>query len=119
MFPTRDRSTYVLFTSFEKYQDMWISPNDCPMPHEVLGHLDIEVYPAILAPKSNNGIYEKDFNTYQYERISYAELLDLAVEEARARGADGISNLSITSNRREGQDYATRYEATGLLLKMK
>lgn len=116
---SRDRATLVTFASFSDYPDMWISPNDCPMVHTALGVLEIQIIPAIIVNKGNgDGIYSTQRNTASFERIYYDELLEMAVKEARARGANGISNLSITSNKRDNEDYATYYKVEGLLLRI-
>lgn len=116
---TRDRATLVTFASFSDYPDMWISPNDCPMVHTALGVLEIDITPALIVNKGNgDGIYSTQRNTASFERIYYDELLGIAVKEARARGANGISNLRITSNQREGETFATRYKVEGLLLRI-
>lgn len=116
---TRDRATLVTFASFSDYPDMWISPNDCPMAHTALGVLEIDIIPAIIVNKGNgDGIYSTQMNTASFERIYYDELLGIAVAEARARGANGISNLRITSNQREGETFATHYKVEGLLLRI-
>lgn len=114
---TRNRTTSVSFASFTDYPDMWISPNSCPMQHDVLGYLNIDIVPAILNPsRSGDGVYSKDRTTLQFERISYSELLEMAVVEARARKANGISNLSITEDRADGASYASGYHIRGLLI---
>ena len=115
---TRSRTTSVSFASFTDYPDMWISPNSCPMEHSVLGYLNIDVAPAILNPsRTGDGLYSKDRSTLQFERIAYDELLEMAVIEAKARKANGISNLSITEDRADGATYATGYHIKGLLSK--
>ena len=98
---TRERQTLVSFASFSDYPDMWISPNDCPMAHEVLGQLVVEIIPAIEGgqrAKIGDGIYTKTPSQkgLTIEHIPYDEILATVVAEARARGANGISNLSIT-----------------------
>ena len=113
---TRDRSTLVTFASFSDYPDMWISPNDCPMVHTALGVLEIDIIPAIIVNKGNgDGIYSTQRNTASFERIYYDELLEITVKEARARGANGISNLRIT---RKVETYDTSYKVEGLLLRI-
>lgn len=113
----RQRTVSVYFTSFDKYPDMWISPNTCTMPHKVLGNLTIEITPAIQPPqRSQDGVYSSNINTPQYERIGYDELLEMAVVEARARGANGISNIAVTTDKSDSTVY--RYYVSGLLLKI-
>ena len=116
---TRSRTTSVSFASFQQYPNMWISPNACPMTHTAIGHLNIDVSPAIGTPTNKgDGIYSQSYNALQFERISYDELLEMAVVEARARGANGISNLSVTEDRKPGETFATGYHVSGLLIRV-
>lgn len=63
-----------------------------------------------------DGIYSEAPSTVsRLERIYYDELLEIAVKEARARGANGISNLRIT---KEEENYDTSYKVEGLLLRI-
>ena len=110
---TRERMTAVSFADFTAYPDMWISPDNCTLQHHPLGSLSITIAPAILpARRSGDGIY----NTQRasgptLETIPYDELLAMVVTEARARGANGISNLRIM--RVDGN-----YEVSGLLVRI-
>lgn len=116
---TRDRSTLVTFASFSDYPDMWISPNDCPMAHTALGVLEIDITPAIKRYNPKDGIYANAPSTVsRFERISYDELLGITVAEARARGANGISNLRISTTKSDGANFATGYRIEGLLLRI-
>ena len=82
------------------------------MLHTALGHIDIEIKPAIAhAQNKSNGVYAKSPGSIEYEVIPYDELLEVAVVEARARGANGISNLSIS------QDDSI-YHVQGLLIRI-
>lgn len=110
---TRERTTLVGFADYTAYQDMWISPNDCPLQHKALGSLHITIVPAILPRErttSRDAIYNS-IGGVNYEVIESDELLAMAVAEARARGANGISNLSIKRN-------DLLYEVTGLLVRI-
>jgi hypothetical protein len=116
---TRERSTFVSFASYADYPDLWISPNACPMGHTAIGQLSIDVTPAIgPSQRTRDGIYTTTQSGPSFERIGYDELLRMAAAEARARGANGISNLSITEDRAAGATYATAYHVTGLLIRI-
>lgn len=107
----RERKTYVSFASYQAYPDMWISPNTCPMQHTVLGQLAIDIIPAVTKPeKTKDGVYLQNHNPMNVETIAYDELLEIAVAEARSRGANGISNLEIKHD--------AVYRVTGLLIKI-
>ncbi|MBQ6073509.1 MAG: hypothetical protein IJK90_06320 [Bacteroidales bacterium] len=111
---TRERMTAVSFADYTAYPDMWISPNDCPQAHKAIGQLSVTIIPAILPKDSNasrDAIYT-NLGSVQYEKIGGDELLEIAVVEARARGANGISNLRI------GKAVTGEYEITGLLIRI-
>ena len=110
---TRERMTAVSFADFTAYPDMWISPDNCTLQHQPLGSLSITIAPAILpAKRSGDGIYNKQrASGPSFETIPYDELLAIAVTEARARDANGISNLRIVKV--EGN-----YEVSGLLVRI-
>jgi len=111
---TRERMTAVSFADYTAYPDMWISPNDCPQAHKAIGQISITIVPAV-SPKGSNASRDAIYTTIggvQSETIGGDELLEIAVTEARARGANGISNLRI------GKDAAGVYEVTGLLIRI-
>ena len=60
---------------------------------------------------------------YEYEKISYDELVSLAVQEAKNRGGDALVNFSITSTLIEstGGTFAVGYKYTieGFCIKRK
>jgi len=116
---TRERRTEVSYADYTAYPDMWISPNPCAMPHKALGDLLIEVHPAIMHTneKNQSGNYSSNYGVWTFERIDGSELLEMAVVEARARSANGISNLEITAQRSES-GAPTLYRISGLLIRI-
>lgn len=117
---THDRTTAVYYADFTQYPDLWISPNACTTPHDVLGEFSIEVYPGLVSKRgqSADGVYTSSVNSLQIEKIGYNELLEMAVVEARARKADGISNLNITT-RRTTEGTVINYNVEGVLIRRK
>ena len=110
---TRERMTSVSFADFTAYPDMWISPNDCPQVHQALGQLSVKIVPAIIPRDSRSprdAVYT-NIGSVKQETIGGDELLEIAVAEARKRGANGISNLRVTN-------LDTHYEITGLLIRI-
>jgi hypothetical protein len=115
---TRERQTDVYYSDYTAFPDMWISPNVCSMQHKVLGDLLIEIQPAIghtNSKISTDGIYSQNRGALRFERISGDELLAMAVAEARARGANGISNFKIDV-RRSDSGIVNAYIVSGLLI---
>ena len=119
----RQRTTIAYFADYTEYPDMWISPNACTMAHQAIGQIDIEVLPAIghtnkhANKKDADGIYANNFGSFTTERITYRELLGLIVEEARKKGANGISNLEIRTERMQ-DGTPSLYYISGLLIKV-
>lgn len=115
----RQRMTIAYFADYTEYPDMWISPNACTMAHQAIGQIDIEVLPAIghTNKKETDGIYANNFGSFTTERINYRELLGLIVEEARKKGANGISNLEIRTERMQ-DGTPSIYYVSGLLIKV-
>lgn len=119
----RQRTTIAYFADYTEYPDMWISPNACTMAHQAIGQIDIEVLPAFghtnkhTKKKETDGIYSNNIGSFTTERINYRELLGLIVEEARKKGANGISNLEIRTERMQ-DGTPSRYYVSGLLIKV-
>ncbi len=104
----RDRVTKVLFLDYRPYvsADFHISPDAYSQPHNALGELMVEVYPAIKPTsqkkkevketKFSDGIYNTGglpASKVYKETITSEELLEIAVSKALELGADGISNF--------------------------
>lgn len=102
---TQIRTTQVFFADFTKHPDMWISPNACPFDHQPLGMLNISITPGMVSAESTLGRGDSIYaagRSVELETLQYDELLDITVSAAKARGANGLSNLSITWNKTDG-----------------
>lgn len=121
---TRPRVVDTRFADFSAYPDMWISTNDCPFEHQAVGLLNIYITPAIVEParqpKPKDGIYDQNFTPRTYattEKLYYSDLLEYAVEQARARGANGISNFDVDIKVSQ-TGTITEYSVTALLIRI-
>lgn len=113
---TRPRRVETLFIDFRPYTEtgFYLSPNPYTLPHDILGELNINVYPAVLKQGANNGFYPQGGEKRRFvdgtytksdpqtsgaaeETISSDELLEIAVSHAKSLGADGISDLKVSS----------------------
>ena len=88
----------VVLTSFSDYrpyaaEGFLISPNPYTYNFESVGEIDIVVEPAMVK-ELTEGLYY-NYETLVYETISYDELVKIAVDEAKAKGADALVNFSI------------------------
>lgn len=101
------RSVQVYFADYRPYSEsgFFISPDPYSAgPFESLGELYIRVTPGRSEkggkeslPKNDDGIYSRpDGSSIVIEDIKYGELLDIAVSEATALGADGLADFKIT-----------------------
>ena len=92
----------IVSTSFADYrgytqEGFLISPNPYTSDFESVGEINIIVTPAIKRSNSTHadGIYYTNSSSYDYEQIPYDELVEIAVKEAKAKGADALVNFSI------------------------
>jgi hypothetical protein len=94
----------IVLTSFADYtkhseEGFLISPTHYTLEYESIGELHIEVKPALIvrrqAPKYEGGLKK---TIYTYEELKFSELVDLAVSQAKEKGADAIVNFSINSS---------------------
>ncbi len=119
----QQKSTLATFLDFRPYtsEGFFISPDPYSGEHETLGQLFIEIIPEEKeiresertkydSPHYANGLL------YGYEHITFAEVLEQAVQRASSIGADGIADMKIT---KETSGISVRYVATGLCIKRK
>lgn len=117
------KQTFATFLDFRPYisEGFFISPDPYTGEHDPLGQLFVEVLPeqkeiTESKRKQYDDVQYVNGILYGYERISYSEILELAVVRAISMGADGIADLKIA---KITNGYSVRYEATGLCIKRK
>jgi len=93
-----------MFLDFRPYTDagFFISPNPYTGEFSPIGEISMTIQPA-LRPKAKliksagayiDGLYsQKNTSNVEQEEISASELLEMAVKEAKALGANGVSNF--------------------------
>jgi len=102
-----ERSVQVYFADYRPYSEagFFISPDPYSAGQfESLGELYIKVTPGMHDKGGKEGLAKNDDGIYSrpsgssavIEDIAYNELLDLAVSEAIALGADGLADFKIT-----------------------
>lgn len=106
----RERIVQTLFLDYRPFveQGFFLSPDPYPGEFTALGDLSIKVFPAII--KTDKDKTDATFNerdnyayykgqtkeTFTKEKLSGKELLQEAVDAAKALGANGIADLRIT-----------------------
>ena len=106
----RERIVQTLFLDYRPFveQGFFLSPDPYPGAFTALGDLSIKVFPAII--KTDKDKTDATFNerdnyayykgqtkeTFTKEKLSGKELLQEAVDAAKALGANGIADLRIT-----------------------
>jgi hypothetical protein len=93
------RTILSSFSDYRQYaaEGFLISPNAYTYNFESVGEIDIVVEPAMVKVLVES-IYT-NYETLVCETISYDELVKMAVDEAKAKGADALVNFSITKER--------------------
>lgn len=93
------RTYQVYFSDYRSYSEdgFLISPNPYTYGFESIGELHIEVQPAIIEGERESLYEGVTIKGYVAENIPYDDLVDIAVNEAKSRGADALVNFSITT----------------------
>lgn len=114
----RQRVTFNSYVDFSEYtkSGFYVSPDPYPGNCDPIGMIEVVIYPG-----QNNDYYKTD------EVLSEAELLKMAVDQAKEKGANGLVNYSATVapvqyQVREGNrliTYKSRYVVRGLAVKTK
>ena len=90
-----ERKAVTAVIDFRKYnaEGFFISSTPYVGLYDPLGKINIAVFPAKkVKPASVLSMYT---DVYEKEVISYNELLEILVNEAKKLGADGLVNMSI------------------------
>lgn len=125
MKPTQ-RVTLTQFSDYREYakDGFLISPSPYTYDFESVGELNITIVPAkVITEKpslySNTNITIKGLD---YEKIEYEEMVDMAVKEAKSKGADALVNFAITKEAIRDSQGITKemyFKITGFCIKRK
>jgi hypothetical protein len=118
--PTQ-RTVETYFSDYREYakDGFLVSPCAYTYDFESVGELNIVITPAkvmVERPSSNYYNSAAMINTLDYEVIPYSEMVDMAVKEAKSKGADAIVNFSITKEQTATEKY---YHINGFCIKRK
>jgi len=120
------RTVLSSFSDYRQYaaEGFLISPSPYTYNFESVGEIDIVVEPAMVK-ELVKGQYS-NYETLVYETIPYDELVKMAVDEAKAKGADALVNFSITKEKISqvnkmygGYTYSHIYYVKGFCIKRK
>lgn len=123
---THQRYVSTMFLDFQPYTEsgFFISPNPYTGQFEPVGEISIYVQPALQRPAKQikgsyeDGLYVPNNASVVQESISSAELLEMAVKEARDKGADGISNFKCVRISDVSEIEPYHYEISGFAIKI-
>ncbi len=127
----RDVKTFYIDYSKYSSEGFLISPNPYPGSFTSLGELLITVIPGdVVVSKMNvfnsqNNFYEST-RTFEKEQISTKELLDIAVNFAKQKGANAIVNFKCEIKNysyyntalKKPSIYFSHYEISGFAIKI-
>lgn len=95
--PTQ-RVSQTIFSDYRQYteQGFLISPNAYPGEFDAVGEINLIVTPALVKTEIQS-LYAGGGTRMgiAYEKISYDELVAMAVKEAKGKGADALVNFAI------------------------
>ena len=133
LIPT-ERKVQAYYFDFSDYykEGFFISPDPYQKDFESCGTLLIKVIPAKTLKKASrefdaiNGLYSEP-EELVVEEISAEELLNIAVKEAKSKGADAIVNFKCTEvyhnyynpETKFSSSKITHYEVSGFAIKRK
>lgn len=120
------RTVFSSFSDYRQYaaEGFLISPSPYTYNFESVGEIDIVIEPAMVKE-----LVKRQYSNYEtlvYETIPYDELVKMAVDEAKAKGADALVNFSITKEKISqvnkmygGYTYSHIYYVKGFCIKRK
>lgn len=120
------RTVLTSFSDYRHYtaEGFLISPSPYTYNFESVGEIDIVIEPAQVK-ETIKGQYS-NYTTLVYENIPYDELVKIAVDEAKSKGADALVNFSITKEKIShvnrmlgGYTYSYIYYVKGFCIKRK
>lgn len=127
---THQRYVSTMFLDFQPYTEagFFISPNPYTGEFSPIGEISITIQPALM-PKTKvirgtgdytDGLYaQKNNANVVQEDIPASELLDMAVREAKAKGANGISNFKCLVVYDTDPIEPRHYEISGFAISIK
>ena len=116
-----------MFLDFQPYTaaGFFISPNPYTGQFSPVGEISITVQPALQRPAKQikgeytDGLYAQGNNgNVVPEEIMAEELLEMAVKEAKAKGANGISNFQCRRVTDANPLEPYHYEISGFAIKI-
>lgn len=121
-----ERMAFTSFVDYRPYSEsgFLLTPQPYQGDYDSVGEISIYVVPAFLKLKEDFDYMSGEWYTYKFETIKLEEIVELAVKEAIEKGADAVSNFSITSekiSRGNGRTYSRgdAYRVTGFCIKRK
>ena len=92
-----ERIVLSVFSDYSKYADegFLISPSAYTYNFDSVGEINIMVTPAKVK-KEVKSLYSS-YTIIDYEKISYDEMVELAVKMAKEKGANALVNFSINT----------------------
>ena len=117
----------VTLTSFSDYREyakdgFLISPSPYTYDFESVGELNIIITPAKVITEKPSLYSNTTIKGLDYEKIEYEEMVEMAVKEAKSKGADALVNFTITKEYvRDTQGLVKEkyYNITGFCIKRK
>jgi hypothetical protein len=116
-----------MFLDFQPYTEagFFISPNPYTGQFSPVGEINIIVQPALQRPAKQvkgsfgDSMYASTGAPVVQEEILSEELLEMAVNEAKAQGANGISNFKCLRVSDANPIEPYHYEITGFAIKIR
>lgn len=118
--PTQ-RIVETYFSDYREYAKDGFLISPCPYTYdfESVGELNILITPAkVIVERPSSTYYNSatTINALDYENIPYSEMVEMAVKEAKSKGADAIVNFNITKEQTATEKY---YHINGFCIKRK